>query len=99
MTDYVEFEKARPWANLSDFFHFVILLLICLLSILKLGLLFDNKIFITFEGIGRLFEGGLVFDTQEVVTHSPRILAIFTMCLLGRMKFTAKKDTWSAVQF
>ena len=100
LTDYIEFEKVRPWMNFADLNHFVILVLLCALSVLKVGLHFENKLFITFDvELGKLFTNGLVFDSQEVVTHSPRLLSIFTMCLFGRMKFTAKKDTWCAVQF
>ena len=80
-------------------YHLVILIIICALSVLKVGLFFENKLFITFDGVGKLFENGLVFDSQEVVTHSPRLLAIFTMCYMGRMKYTGRKDTWCAVQF
>ena len=41
LNDFIEFEKLRPWANLPDCYHFVALLLICAISIIKMGLLMD----------------------------------------------------------
>ena len=97
LTDFMEFEKARPWANLPDFYHFTTLILLCFLTVFKVGLLIEAKMFITVDGMSGLMSKGLTFDAQEVLTHSPRYLAMFTMCFLGRTKFTAKKDTWCAI--
>ena len=97
LNDFIEFEKVRPWANLPDFYHFVTLLLICAVSILKLGMLMDSILFKTTDAMRVMFSNGVVFDSQEVLSHSPRFLGIYTMCFMGRARFTAKKDTWCAV--
>ena len=66
---------------------------------LKLGLLVNQKLFISTDVLKVVFSRGLVFDSHEVVSHSPRLLSIFTMCFMDRARYTASKNTWSAVQF
>ena len=36
---------------------------------------------------------------MEIITHSPRLLALFTICYLGRANYIYEKDTLCAVQY
>ena len=69
-------------------------------SIIKIGLLASERIFVTIDGMSE-FESipDMTFDAFEVIIHSPRFLALFTMCFMARAKFTGRQDTLSAVQF
>ena len=71
---------------------------ILVLSGLKIGLLAHEKLFVTIDGMTELQSiPDMTFDAFEVITHSPRYLALFTMCFMARAKFTGRQDTLSAV--
>ena len=82
--------RATPWSNLVDFYHFSCLLVIVFLSTLKLGMLYEERLFVTVGGLTNLFTTGLIFDGLETVIHSPRYLCLFTISLLYNTKFIGK---------
>ena len=47
----------------------------------------DSVLFLTFQ-TSLDWVPDLVMDVYEVMTVSPRFLALFTMCFMGRVKFT-----------
>ena len=103
LTDYIELGKARPWADWIDLCHFLVMASCLVYTFVKLTLMKDEPskdsvLFLTFQ-TSLDWVPDLVMDVYEVMTVSPRFLALFTMCFMGRVKFTGQKDTWNAVQY
>ena len=97
--DHIELGRATPWCNASDFNNFVCMLSIIVYSFIKLGVLNAGYLFMTLEGNRVSHTPYFTFDSFDLLTHSPRFLALWTMCYMARTKFTGKKDTLSAVQY
>ena len=99
LNDFIALERVRPWANLIDFNHLMTMLAMLLLSVIKVGLMAQDIMFFTFNGQNTTNSSYLVFDSMEIITHSPRLLALFTICYLGRANYIYEKDTLCAVQY
>ena len=76
-----------------DFYHFSCLTVIVLLSVIKVGMLYEEKLFVTVGGLTNLFTSGLIFDALETVIHSPRYLCLFTISLLSTTKYRGEMST------
>ena len=97
--EFMILEPSRPWANFIDFFFFGIEITILLVSIIKLGIFQDGKMFVIVGGVLNHINGGVVFDSLEQAVSSPRMLSAFTICYLSRAKFLGAKDTPHALQY
>lgn len=77
-----------------------VMFFIVLLSAVKLSLLADGLMFVTFKGLqGLLTSAIMTFDCTEVITKSPRFLALFTLAFLSRAQFVGKVDTLCTLQY
>lgn len=86
-------------ALLIQFYHFTMMLVLLILNTLKLGLLLDGQLFVIIGGALSYLMHGLTFSNLEVMIHSPRQLALFTVSFLGFTKFKGVKDSPSALQY
>jgi hypothetical protein len=69
------------------------------ISLIKLGMLFDGKLFVVVGGFLTPMNGGLVFDSLELACSSPRMLSAFTICYFARSKFIGVPNTPYALQY
>ena len=97
MNDFIELASASPCSNAIDFNHMVIMLSLLFYSFIKLGCLCAGHLFLTIRGSQDSILFCYSFDTTEVLMHSPRFLAVWTMAYIGRVNFLGKKDSLGAV--
>ena len=57
-------------------------------SFIKLGLLNAGYLFMTIEGNKASHTPYFTLDAFDVITESPRFLALWTACYVGKAKFT-----------
>ena len=73
--------------------------IILLISVIKLGVYLDGKLFVIIGGVLSPLNGGIVFDSIEHILNSPRMLSVFTICYLSRSQFLGEANTPWALQY
>lgn len=96
LDDYIELGEAKPCIDKIDMLHMCVLVSLLFYSILKLGLMAEGHLFVTIDG-GLNWLPDMQIQCSELLTNSPRFISLFTMCYLGRAKFTGLKDTMPAL--
>ena len=100
LTDFIDLGRSRPWIDKADLVLQTCGIFLVGISFIKLGLVAKGFMFITMDGLTQVSQQSISLDCFEVVTNSPRYLAIFSLCFLSRMRFTGeKKDSLDALQF
>ena len=93
----MELGRVRPWCDAIDFNHMFVMASLLFYSAIKLGCLKAGQLFMTFEGSHETIFFSHTFDSFEVLTHSPRFLAVWTMSYMNKINFLAQKDSLCAV--
>ena len=89
LSDFVQIGQIKCSTETSFISQTVCLLVILAVSIIKVGLMQEGFHFLTLSGPSHLLNNHTMqLDVYEVLTTSPRFLALFTYCFLGQAKFT-----------
>lgn len=95
----IELEQVRPWSDLVDLSNMIVMLSIICYSAIKLGCLHQGYLFVSFGGSKEFAFFCNCFDTVEVLVHSPRFLAVWTMAFMSKVRFLGTKESLGAMQF
>jgi hypothetical protein len=72
--------KSYPWSSYGDYYHCFVMVVLLLISFVKIYLISQDHMFLTVM----TYQGSLIFDTLDVMVHSPRYVALLTISLLHK---------------